>query len=92
MTSGATKKCWSCENTTHYDVGWCIECRNAMPDPVYLCAIAAGMHGTSDMPPAYAGAIRGAIAQVLALERRPKPAYASRAKPKGKIDLGGLDV
>lgn len=83
MSQGLTKQCWSCDNRTDYDTGWCGECLGAMPSDVrsilYMPA-----------PESYAGPIRQAIADVLRLQRRPRavPVKPTRRAPLRLEDLG----
>ena len=89
MTSpGATKKCWSCDATTHYDTGWCDSCQASFPPEVLRVLEACETMPDSD----YRGAIRGAVAQTLTVRQvrlkrdpRPKPTAA-------RLTLDDLDL
>jgi hypothetical protein len=90
MTSGSTKKCWSCDAITPYEEGWCDTCYELIPEVLTEPAV-------QWTPEPFGGAIRMAIAQVVRDLRRPKRAYTpvferKTKAGKQKLSLGDLGL
>lgn len=86
---GLTKQCWSCNETTPYDEGWCRGCQDTLPVeswPIVSLSVVGG-----PLPPLLSGMIRVALSDWIKSVHREanRPAYSPRGQAKAKV-AGGL--
>lgn len=84
--AGLTKQCWSCNETTPYEEGWCTGCRDIIPEvawPIIGLTVAGG-----PLPPTLSGAVRLAITDWIKAQHRAasRPAYSPRSFGQKTID------
>lgn len=87
---GLTKQCWSCNETTPYDEGWCRGCQDTLPVeswPIVSLSVVGG-----PLPPLLSGMIRIALSDWIKSVHREanRPTYSPRGQAKAKPVAGGL--
>lgn len=90
-TTQARKKCWSCEEVTYYNMGWCLECMRFINRDTFMVDLfyASRVERTEFGDEILRGQLRTALADFVRRKRLPKSniIYQPRLPEEGLLEL-----